>query len=208
MSGSGWAFAASLAALAAASVASAQDLPAGAPPSWPSLIHCAQLADDDAQLACFKAAMKAAGYAPKAAEVSAERHHRFGLSAPQLGLFKKKQAAEGESAAAHPAAPVAVAEAAPAPAPAAEPAPPPPGVAPHPESEDDVFVRLERVALMPPNNRMLLVTADGGIWEQVDNDTVAPLPRQGQSMEIKKNMFGGYLCIFDKRQGVRCMRVH
>jgi hypothetical protein len=205
MSGSGWAVAALAAALAIAGAAEAQDVPAGAPPSWPSLIRCAQLPDDDAQLACFKAAMKASGYAPKPAEVAAERHHRFGLSAPDLNLFRKKQAAEGESAAARPAAPAVAAA---APAPASEPVPPPPGVAPHPESEDDVFVRLERVALMPPNNQLLLVTADGGIWEQVDYDTVAPLPRQGQSMEIKKNMFGGYLCIFDKRQGVRCKRVH
>ncbi len=81
-------------------------------------------------------------------------------------------------------------------------------MAPHAESENDVFVKLERVALMPPNNRMLLITADGGIWEQIDSETIAPLPREGQSMEIKKNAFGGFMCIFDKHQGARCKRVH
>lgn len=186
---------AGLAGAVVASSAMAQQAPSGPPPSWPALIHCDLQPDDAAQLACFKDAMKAAGYAPKAAEVSAERHHRFGLDLP----FRKKPAAESQSAAAVPAPPAS---------PAAEPAPPPPGVAPHPESESDVFVKLERVALMPPNDRLLLVTADGGIWEQIDSETIAPLPKPGQSMEIKKNAFGGFMCIFDKRQGARCKRVH
>jgi len=190
------------AVLLSASVAMAQDVPAGAPPAWPTLIHCAQLPDDDAQLACFKAAMKAAGYAAKPAEVTAERHHRFGLSMPDLNLLKKKQVEAGQAAASAPAA------AGPVGPPAAEPVPPPPGVAPHAESENDVFVKLERVALMPPNDRLLLVTTDGGIWEQTDSDTIAPLPKPGQSMEIRKNAFGGFLCIFDKHQGARCKRVH
>ena len=179
--------------------ASAQQAPASAPPSWPALIHCAELPNDDGQLACFKAAMKAAGYAPKPAEVTAERHHRFGLSAPQLGLLKHKDKAEGERTAAG--------KTAPAPSPTAEPAPPPPGVTTHAENENDVFVKLERVALMPPYNRLLLITADGGIWEQTDSETIAPLPREGQSMEIRKNAFGGYMCVFDKHQGARCKRV-
>ena len=179
--------------------AMAQEAPAGAPPSWPTLIHCARLLTDDDQLACFRAAMKASGYAPRPAEEAAQRHHRFGLSVPELNVFKKKQAEQGQSAATAPA---------PAPPSASEPAPPPPGVAPHAESENDVFVKLERVALMPPNNRMLLITADGGIWEQIDSETIAPLPREGQSMEIKKNAFGGFMCIFDKHQGARCKRVH
>jgi len=190
------------AAVLSAQGALAQEAPTGAPPSWQVLIHCAKLADDAAELACFKAAMKSAGYEPRPAEVTAERHHRFGLSGLELGVLKKHKAAEGQSVAAGPAAE------APTTAPAGEPAPPPQGVAPHPESEDDVFVRLERVALMPPNNRLLLITTDGGIWEQIDSDTIAPLPREGQSMEIKKNAFGGFMCIFDKRQGARCKRVH
>lgn len=186
--------------LALAGAARAQEAPAGAPPSWPTLIHCAQLTSDDAQLACFKAAMKAAGYAPKAAEVTAERHHRFGLSAPQLGILKRKDKAQGEQTAAQGAPPPA--------ATTAGAAPPPPGVAPHVESENDVFVKLERVALLPPQNRLLLVTTDGGIWEQTDSEIIAPMPREGQSMEIRKNAFGGYLCVFDKHQGARCKRVH
>ena len=187
-----------LAAAFVASVAMAQEVPAGAPPSWPTLIRCAKLLTEDDQLACFKSAMKAAGYAPQPAEEAAQRHHRFGLSVPELNVFKKKQGEQNQSAAASPSAPQ----------PASEPAPPPSGVAPHAESENDVFVKLERVALMPPNNRMLLITADGGIWEQTDSETIAPLPKEGQSMEIKKNAFGGFMCIFDKRQGARCKRVH
>jgi hypothetical protein len=188
-----WVPAAFIAALQVAGAAMAQQAPSGPPPSWPALIHCAQLPDDD-QLACFRDAMKVAGYAPKPAEESATRHHRFGLSAPELNVFKKKQAGQGPAPAAA--------------SPPAEPAPPPPGVAPHAESENDVFVKLERVALMAPDNRLLLVTADGGIWEQIDSETIAPLPREGQSVEIKKNAFGGFMCIFDKHQGARCKRVH
>jgi hypothetical protein len=196
--------------------ANAEDAaPAGAPPSWANLIHCAKLADDEGQLACFKAAMKAAGYAPNPQEVTAERHQRFGLSAPQLGFLKHKSQAEGAQAGAGAGAAVAqpAAEAAPSPvtepptAKLAEAAPPPPGVKAAPEDENHVFVTIERVAIMPPLNRLLMVTSDGGVWEQSDNETVAPMPKGGQSLEIRKNMFGGYLCIFDKHQGVRCARV-
>ena len=196
--------------------AQAQDAaPASAPPSWGTLIHCAKLPDDEGQLACFKAAMKAAGYSPNPREVTAERHQRFGLSAPQLGFLKHKSQAEGEQAgagASAASAPMpAMAAASPAPAPpaakVAEAAPPPPGVKATPEDESHVFVTLERVAIMPPLNRLLMVTSDGSVWEQNDSETVAPMPRSGQSMEIRKNMFGGYLCIFDKHQGVRCARV-
>ncbi len=199
------AFGLALAALMTGAAQAQDAAPSGAPPpSWQALIHCAKLPDDDSQLACFRAAMKAAGYEANPQEVTAERHHRFGLAAPQLGFLKRHSQAEGQAAGSQGATPPA---APPAQTSAAASPPPPPGLKAAPEDENHVFVQIEKIASEPPLGRMLIVTSDGGIWEQIDSETVAPFPKPGQSIEIRRNAFGGYLCIFDKHQGVRCARV-
>ena len=187
--------AAALAAVLAAGAASAQPAPgAGTPPSWDVLTHCAAMADEDARLSCYDAAMRAAGYAPKPAEVSAEKRRRFGLSFPEISLLRRhaKQAGAQTAAAAEPAA---------APAAPAEPA----------RVEDDpnrVTVTLDVVATIQPSHRLALFTTDGAVWMQLDDETVSPFPKAGQTITIRRNPFGGYFCDFDKRNAVRCARKH
>jgi hypothetical protein len=179
--------AAVLGAALVAGPAAAQTAPAGPPPSWESLIPCAQKADPVEGFKCYQAAVRAAGYAPNPEIAATERKRRFGLPAlPSIGhKAAAKPERQGQPAAA-PAAPSAPVE----------------------EAEDRVTVELEQVALIPPLNRLLLVTKDGGIWQQTDSETVAPLPKPGQTMTVVKGSINGFFCQFDKRNKVRCKRTH
>ena len=76
------------------------------------------------------------------------------------------------------------------------------------EDGDRITVQLAQVALIPPAKKLLLVTADGAIWEQLDSEPVHPTPKPGESMQIRRNSFGGYFCKFDKYTSVRCERKH
>ncbi len=175
------------AASAAAQPASA---PAGPPPSWDSLIPCAQKSDAVEGFRCYQAAMRAAGYAPNPQVVAADRRRLFGLTLPKLGGPKHEAAPESALASQHPGA-------------AAAASPPP-----EEEDQDRVTVTLDQVALIPPANRLLMVTTEGAVWLQTDNEIVAPLPKSGQSMSVVRGSIGGFFCRFDKRTQVRCKRTH
>ncbi len=83
------------------------------------------------------------------------------------------------------------------------------GPAPPPEEpEDRVTVKLEQVALIPPLNHLLLITAEGAVWQQTDNETVSPLPKPGDPMTIIHGQISGYFCQFDRVTRVRCIRTH
>ncbi len=175
---------------ARAQVATAQ--PSGPPPSWEALIHCAESGDPDAELLCYRAALRAAGYARNPQAAAAERRKHFGLAIPSINLLKhgKKEQPAPTSQAAAPGAAPAPAEA---------------------ESEADqteVTVELEELALIPPAGKLLLITTDGGIWEQIDNERVVPQPKKGQSFKIRRTRFGGFFCQFDRTTAVRCVRKH
>jgi hypothetical protein len=170
--------------------AHAQETAPGTPPSWDTLVKCAQMANEDARLSCYDAAMRAAGYAPKPAEVAAEKRKRFGLSIPQVSILKHKGEEEGSQAAgeaqptAKPGKHAKLAE----------------------ETEDEVMVEIAQVATVQPNNQLLLFTSDGQIWQQTDSDPVQPYPKAGDSIRIHKGTLGGYLCDVNKYKTVRCKR--
>ncbi len=175
------AIAAAAALMLGVNLAQAQETP-GTPPSWDTLVRCAQMPSEDARLACYDAAMRAAGFAPKPEAVTAEKHKRFGLSIPQVGLLKRHGKEEGAQAAgATPSAPAK-------------------------ESEDEITVELAQVATLQPVGKLLLFTTDGQIWEQTDTDSVSPLPKSGDSIRIHKGRIGGYLCDVNNYKSVRCRR--
>ena len=193
---------AALAALAAAPVifaaagAAAQEArPSGPPPGWDSLIPCAQKSDPVEGFKCYQQAMHAAGYAPNAAAVAADKRRSFGLQVPKLHVPRHEAARTAQAA-----APAAAAAAAPSPQPAAAP--------PEPERSDAVTVTLEQVAVSPPLNRLLMITPEGAVWQQTDDETVSPLPRAGQTMTVEKGSIDGFFCRFSKRTKVRCRRLH
>ena len=167
----------------------------GTPPSWDTLVRCAQMANDSASLSCFRAAMNAAGYGPKPEEVAAEKKRVFGLAIPEIKLQRRAAQEKGVQTGAQAAGPAesqaAVAAASQA---RAE------------TDEDHVTVELSEVALTQPLNKLLLFTTDGAIWAQTDTTAVARLPKAGQSMEIERGFMGGYFCNVDKWTKVRCER--
>ncbi len=194
----GTAAAAMAASLALGGAAFAQDAATQhVSPAWDTLVRCAEMTNDEAQLACYNTAMRQAGYAPKpetVAAASAERHRRFGLSLPSINLRKKHSSEEGAQA----AAATAPAQA----APETEASPQAPA-----EDENHVTVTLNQVIRTPPLNRFLFITSEGAIWEQKDDETIAPAPKPGQKMVIRRGRIGGFFCAFDKRNAARCERV-
>jgi hypothetical protein len=78
--------------------------------------------------------------------------------------------------------------------------------APAEDEEGPVTVQIARVAVLLPQSRLLLVTAEGALWEQTDDEAVSPRPRSGQTIQIERSSFGGYFCRFDKLTKVRCRR--
>lgn len=181
-----------LAAAALAGPATAQSAtPSGPPPSWDSLIPCAQKADPVEGFRCYQAAVRAAGYAPNPEIAAAERRRTFGLTLPFVG-HKAAANPEGHAAKTSPGSPAASAAAPPAPQ----------------EDTDRVTVVLDQVALIPPLNRLLLITKEGAVWQQTDSETVAPAPKPGQTMTVVHGSISGFFCQFDKRTKVRCTRTH
>ena len=173
------ALAAGLAVSSLTAVAHAQG--AGKPPSWDALVRCAQTPDESERLACYDAAMHAAGYAPDAAAVSAVHHKSFGLSMPKVNVFKQKKREEGAKIA---------------------------GAAPAPieESPNQIEVTIDQIAITQPAGKIVIFTTDGQIWRQTDTTAVNSLPREGDMMAIRKEVFGGYFCDITKYQSVRCSR--
>ena len=161
--------------------------PSGPPPSWDALIPCAQKADPAEGFRCYQAAMRAAGYTANPEIAAAERRRRFGLSLPLIGSHKSAAKAPAEATGATPGALPAQAEE---------------------EPEDRVTVKLEQVALIPPLNRLLLVTTDGAVWLQTDSEPVSPTPKPGEPMTVVRGKIGGYFCQFDRVTKVRCTRSH
>ena len=186
-SGTGALVASFLLAAAGSALGQTPTPPPGPPPSWDSLIPCAQKGDPVEGFKCYQAAMRAAGYAPNPEIAAAERRRKFGLSLPSIGSHKPVAKPQMEVAQATPGVR----------------APPP-----QEEPEDRVTVKLEQVALIPPLNRLLLITTEGGVWQQTDSETVSPTPKPGETMTIIRGKIGGYFCQFDRVTRVRCIRTH
>lgn len=165
---------------------------AGTPPAWDTLVRCAQMANEDARLACYDTAMRAAGYAPKPAEVAEERRKRFGLSIPKVNILKHQSKQEGQAAVAQNGASAAAPTASPPPV---------------EENPNQVTVQVQQVATLQPDGRMLVITDDGQVWEQIDTTQVSSIPRAGGTMLIKRGSLGSFFCMANKYQEVRCRRM-
>ncbi len=172
--------------LGVAGVALSQGSPA--PPSWSTLVRCAQNPSDDSRLACYDDAMRTAGYAPRPEAVAAEHRKFFGLSIPKIGALKRESGSENpQTAEAAPSAPGAAL---------------PPAA---PVDKDRVTVVIDKVAVQG-DGRMLFITDEGSVWVQTDDTQFEPFPVSGQTMEIKRGKLGGYLCQASKYKAIRCVR--
>jgi hypothetical protein len=53
---------------------------------------------------------------------------------------------------------------------------------------------------------VILTSTDGAIWEQTDSDPLNQRPEPGDTIEVSKSMFSGYMCHMSHWQAVRCQR--
>jgi len=53
---------------------------------------------------------------------------------------------------------------------------------------------------------VILTSTDGAVWEQTDGDPVNQRPEPGDTVEVSKSMFSGYMCHVSRWQAVRCQR--
>jgi hypothetical protein len=184
----GWAAAAALALWAggALSAQAQETTPTGASPPLEVLVKCADMGDKDSRLACYDAAMRAAGYAPKPEAVAAAKHKSFGLSNP----FGSKDHEDKEQKRAEKQAQ----KQAKASERGAE------------ESPNEITVQVSQVAVVEPEGRLIIFTEDGQIWEQTDQVQLAKKPELGSSFRIHKSVLGGYFCDVDPYKSVKCKR--
>jgi hypothetical protein len=160
----------------AATAASAQQ--AGAAPPLEVLVKCADMGDRDARLACYDAAMRASGYAPKPEAVAEADRKKFGLGLPHIGGGKHAENKKAKK------------EAAPAPE----------------GNPSEITLEVAQVAVVQPVGRLVIFSTDGQIWEQTDSDTIGDPPQAGFQMTIHKGVIGGYLCDVTKFKTVHCKR--
>jgi hypothetical protein len=75
---------------------------------------------------------------------------------------------------------------------------------------DDEDIRAQTLTLASVENtplgRLLMTTDSGAVWEQTDQESVNSLPEPGDSVQVSKAMFGGYMCQVSRWQAVRCQR--
>ncbi len=153
--------------------------PSTPPPGWDALIRCAQLDRSSDELSCFREAMRAAGYQPNPQVAQAQKRKAFGLL-PLPHRKKEEKAAPGA----------------------------PPAPSEEEEAEDTIQMTVSEVALMPPMSKLLIITNDGEVWEQLDTEAINPRPHAGDTFMIRRTRFGGYFCRFGKVQSMRCQRTH
>ena len=53
---------------------------------------------------------------------------------------------------------------------------------------------------------VILTSTEGAVWEQTDTDVVNERPQPGDTFEVSKSMFSGYMCHVSRWQAVRCQR--
>jgi hypothetical protein len=56
------------------------------------------------------------------------------------------------------------------------------------------------------DRKLVLTTADGAVWHQVESVAVHPVPKEGQTMQIEARSLGGFMCEPSKYVAFRCYR--
>ncbi len=192
-----YALACSLLLLLGARPAAHADAATGAEEGWAAMKQCAALVDDRARHACTDEVLRRADLLPGAEAREAERRRQFGLQQPSRPATAATAPAPRDSPAPRgPSAPGA------SPQPGAKPAPgQPPERAPR-----AVELTLSAVDI-GPDGKLVLTTAEGAVWRQVESRAVRPLPAKGEKLRIEPTSFGGFMCQSDRWTAFRCYRL-
>jgi hypothetical protein len=150
---------------------------------WAKMAQCSTLGEDKTRHTCTDNALREAGMLTEETRASAKRKS-FGLQKPEPLV----------AAAAAPAAPAPAASTAPSAAPA-----------PKKETKEHLEVTLAKVE-QGGDGKLVLTTADGAVWHQVESGALAQLPKQGEAMKIEARSLGGFMCQPSKYVSFRCYR--
>ena len=167
---------------------------------WAKMTQCAAIGDDKARHTCTDNALRDAGLLSDETKATAKRK-AFGLQKPAT----LAEAAAPPAAAASASAP-ASASAASAPTSASLPgsasasAP-----APRKPEKEHLEVTLAKVE-QGADGKLVLTTADGAVWHQVEGGPLSQTPKQGDTLKIEARSLGGFMCQPSKYVSFRCYR--
>ncbi len=186
--------------------------------NWQEILACAREPSDARRHACMDAVLDRAGMLAEAqgrAVASAEEQRRtFGLSPAQ-----QQEAGRPATQAQRPpvAAPAPAPVPAPPPAAASEPAlarapvPPPPALAPPAPPQaasadvDSIATTVSR-AFDPGNRLLVIITADGQVWQQSESKDIGLPPRPGVAFTVEQGALGSFTCRIGTARSFRCRR--
>lgn len=171
--------------LAATEPAVAQDAAA----NWAEIVRCGAIPKDKERHACADAVLERAGALASAKQRNdakvAENRETFGL---QPTRQREKPPVT---------VPVTVPPATPAATPAAVPLPP--------AAADRIETTVAK-AFDPGNRLIVIITAEGAVWQQSELKDIGLPPRPGTAFAVDKGALGGFTCQVGKYKSFRCRR--
>ena len=178
----------------------AQSLPAAqaagdAEAGWRAVAQCAEVGAAGRRHACLDDVLRRAGLLKPEREAQARRE--------DFGRPAEAKSARTVPRVVQPAPPPAPP---PAPSPALPAPPAPAGRAPAPANAAGLRTTI-RSARIAGNRKLVVVTADGAVWEQTGSEDFHVLPRAGDAFEIQPGTLGSYRCTFGRSSVYRCRRL-
>ena len=159
---------------------------------WRAVAQCAEVGAAGRRHECLDDVLRRAGLLKPEREAQARRE--------DFGRPAEAKSARTAPRVVQPAPP-------PAPPPAPLPAPPAPAVhAPAPANAAGLRTTV-RSARIAGNRKLVVVTADGAVWEQTGSEDFHVLPRPGDAFEIQQGTLGSYRCTFGRSSIYRCRRL-
>jgi hypothetical protein len=70
----------------------------------------------------------------------------------------------------------------------------------------DNLVTEVKSASQDANGHWTIVTVEGAVWRQTDNEVLSPRPHAGSKVELKRATFGSFLMKIDRLPAVRAKR--
>jgi hypothetical protein len=174
----------------AASGAGAARAAEPADPALKALAECGALSDVAAKAACYDTASAALNTAIRSGEIiivrkkeaQAAQRNAFGFNLPSLNIFdringdKKESKKEGK-----------------------------PGEVVAAGGLDSLNTEAKS-ASQDGNGHWTIVTVEGAVWRQIDNEVLSPRPHPGSKVEIKRASFGSFLMKIDRLPAIRVKR--
>ncbi len=145
--------------------------------NWKAMTKCAAIADDDARHECSDKVLHNAGLL-KSAETAASEAHKTAPSEPRkaanLATPEPRSRSVDERSRDKES-----------------------------DKREPFHVTLTK-AEEAGNGKLFLTDTNGTVWRQLFSDSEIPRPKAGQSMKVRENVFGGYICRIGNWPSFRC----